>query len=264
MRRTVFHFLSSIALLSATVAADINYAPFADPLFGLSDESLLVKRQGCALGADSCSDLGAQEACCPPDTTCTLDQAGHVACCPYGAACTGTIDITITGTQSTSFIPTPSTTSFIPTTSSTAFETPTITTGVVGGGATVPNTYGVVFNFIPTSYANRQACETAFSVVDAQETECLRNLAGVNGVTITGVGFGTTVQGQTGTIQLLESAGSVCSALSSSAVYGLESETCRDFRNADGVNAGPRQTPCPGVLYAAGAVAGAVGVGALI
>lgn len=258
--------LSSIALLSTTVAATDGYAPFTDPFFGLSDESLLAKRQGCQLGGVSCSNLGAEEACCPSDTTCALDQAGHVACCPINAACTGTIDLTITGTSPTSaLIPTTSTTGpVLSTTSSTAFQTPTLTTGVVGGGATVPNNFNVVFNYIPTFFANAQACETAFSAVAAQSTACLTSLAGVNGVTVSGVGFGTTVAGQTGTIQLLSSAGSVCSSLSSSAVYGVTSGTCNDFADATAGNAGPRPTLCPGMLYAAGAMAGAVGVGALI
>src|ERR1700753_3057513 len=92
--------LISSLRIAATVGYD--YSPFSDPLFGLSEDALLVKRQGCEAGLNSCSGLGANNVCCPEDTTCTLDQAGHVACCSTGAVCSGTIAGLATGTITTS------------------------------------------------------------------------------------------------------------------------------------------------------------------
>ena len=87
-------------------------------------------------------------------------------------------------------------------------------------------------------------------------------------MTVSGVGFGTTVAGASGTA--ISSAASVCSSLSSRAVYGEQSDVCSQIRGAvvtdstGGLvtqNAMSRQTACPGLVYAAGAgaVMGAMG-----
>lgn len=262
--------LSTILLLLPTIhATSGGYCPFSKPFIRLLDSSPLAKRQGCQSGYGACSNLGA-EACCPPDTTCTLDEAGNVACCPLNAACTGTVSVTITGTASASSLPTSvtSTTGIVlGTTSTTPVQTLGSLTGVGGGYSTVPYpSYN--FIYIPTSYANADLCFTAFSQASAQSTACLTSLAGVNGVTVSGVGFGITVTGASGTA--ISSAASVCSSLSSRAVYGEQSDVCS--RIGGGVvtdstgglvtqNAMPRQTACPGLVYAAGAgaVMGAMG-----
>ena len=267
MRRPLF-FLSSTTFLHPILATKVGYSPLSDPLYGISDESLLVKRQGCQSGYSACSDLGADAACCPPDTLCTLDQAGHVACCPYNAVCTGTVDATITGTVTTTSSPTgTSTTGAIITSSTTPFQTAASLTGVEGGYSTVQNA-PYPFIYIPTSYANADLCFTAFSQASAQSTACVGQLAGVNGVTVSGVGMGITIQGASGTVVDSASAASICSSLSSSACYGLQSDVCSTINGGTDSTGGlppqngmPRQTACPGLVYAAGAgvLAGALG-----
>jgi hypothetical protein len=81
-------------------------------------------------------------------------------------------------------------------------------------------------------------------------------------VTVGGVAGGTTVQG--GTAQTtVANAAAVCSSLSSQACYGIQEQQCTNFGSGGATgtgnvvtttgNLGPRQTPCPGVLYVAGA-----------
>jgi hypothetical protein len=133
----------------------------------------------------------------------------------------------------------------------------------------VPNNY-YPFVYIPTSYANAQLCATAYSQCQAESTACLASLAGVNGVTVSGVGFGLTVQGSTGTI--LSQASSICSSLSQSACYGLQESQCSSFGGSISsdvtgglsTNAGPRPTACPGMVYAAGAGVMMGAMGALV
>ncbi len=272
MRQRVLILATS--LLPPILATNVAYSPFSKPVLEQADGSPLAKRQGCQSGYNACSNLGADEACCPPDTSCTLDQVGHVACCPVNAACTGTVDVTITGTVSASSLPTGSTSTtgiILGTTSTTAFQSFGTLTGVEGGYSTVP--YSLYnFIYIPTSYANADLCFTAFSQASAQSTACLTSLAGVNGVTVSGVGFGITVAGASGTV--ISAAASICSSLSSRAVYGSQSDVCSSVGGGvtTGVatdstgglvpqNAMPRQTACPGFVYAAGAgaVMGAMG-----
>lgn len=250
--------LYSLALLPSTFGILVEYSPFTDPLFGHSDETLLVKRQqGCQNGYTACLNLGAAEACCPPDTNCQLDPSGHVACCPNGAACTGTVDVTVRGTSSITTSPATSVTSFTtPSTTigpTTTFQTPgTITTGVAGGGSTVPNSF-FPFISIPTSYANAQLCLGGYSQCQDQFTACLTSLAGVNGVTVSGVGLGITIEGATGLA--VTTASSICSSLSSRACYGLTEASCTAAQQNDA----PRPTACHGMAYAAGAVVGVMG-----
>ena len=244
----------------------VGYSPFSNPFFGVADDSLLVKRQNnCKSGYDSCSNFGAQDACCPPGTSCQLDDAGRVACCSSQAYCTGTVGATGGANPTPSPSSGTSTTGFVlgGSTTTTAYQPPSLTTGVQGGGSTVINTY-YPFVYIPTSYANAELCLSGYSQCQAESTACFQSLAGVNGVTVSGVGFGTTVQGATGASSRVAS--SVCSSLSQAACYNLQTETCNRFAGANPggtqQGAGPRQTACPGMIYAAGAGAmmGAAGV----
>lgn len=263
--------LSTISLfLPSILGTGVGYAPFWQPLIR-HDQLPLAKRQGCQSGYGQCSNLGAEQACCPPDTSCTLDEAGNVACCPLYATCTGTVSVTITGTASASSLPssvTSTTGVILGTTSTIPAQYPTLT-GVGGGYSTVPYpSYN--FIYIPTSYANADLCFTAFSQASAQSTACLTQLAGVNGVTVSGVGFGITVAGSSGVV--LSSAASICSSLSSQAVYGEQSDVCSGIArvvtdSTGGVvtqNSMPRQTPCPGLVYAVGAGAALGAMGAYI
>jgi hypothetical protein len=262
--------LALISILSIAGASSPDYSPFSNPLFGLPEDALLVKRQGCQAGLDSCSGLGANNICCPSETTCTLDQAGQVACCSVGVACTGTIDGSFTES-----------TASLSTTGGAVGGTTTTTGGVVsitgvgGGGSTVPNSY-YPFIYAPTSFPDADQCSSAFTSCQAASTACFTSLAGANGVTVGGVdGGGITVQGVSGTI--LSAASSICSSLSSVGCSNLQQVSqCTIFGSGSGVtptttagtggiiqigNHGPRQTACPGMLYAAGAgaVIGAIG-----
>jgi len=262
MRATAPLFLS--ALLPSCFALSGDHSPFTDPLHKSNVHPPLVKRQSCPSGYNVCSSLGASDVCCPSDTTCALDQANHVACCPLGAVCTGTIGGTLTGSATTSGFVLGGTTTLSTTTSTTNFATPSLTLT----GSTVPNQF-FPFVYIPTTYANAALCTSAYSNCQAESTACFNSLAGVNGVTISGLGGGITQVGNTGTI--LSSASSICSSLSMQACYGLQTTQCSAFPSATGVGgatvtvtasdsafvqaaaAGPRQAACPGMVYAAGA-----------
>jgi hypothetical protein len=261
-------FLSSLRAISA--AASNNYSPFLDPILNEEARSplLLERRQQCANNGVSCGNLN-NALCCPEDTICANDSAGNVGCCPIAAVCTGTVNgqpVTATGTVSetgtTGFVLGATTaaasttiTQISQTTNGGSLQIPS--TGVSGGGSTV-QAAGFVFTYIPTSYANAQLCQTAYSVCQQQSTACLQSLGGANGVTV-GVlgGGGTTVTGGNGGATVTNAA-SVCSSLSSQACYGLQEQQCTNFGGATGAvvtasgnAAGPRQTACPGMVYAA-------------
>jgi len=256
-----------VPLLRTVHGALENYSPYSDTIFGLSNNELLVKRQNCQSGYNSCSDLGADSVCCASGTNCALDDAGHVACCPDNAVCTGTIAGTITGTVTTSstssggFVLGGTTTSSTTSTTTSAGIT-SLTTGVSGGGSTVPNNF-YPFIYIPTSYANADLCTSAYSSCQTASTSCFVSLAGANGVTVSGLGGGTTVQGASGTIA--SSASSICSSLSSEGCYGLQETQCSVFGSGSAGTAttttgfvqvgndGSRPTDCFGMVYAAGA-----------
>ena len=140
-------------------------------------------------------------------------------------------------------------------------------TGVNGGGSQVPNNY-YPFIYAPTSFPNSDDCSSAFTSCQAASTACFTSLAGANGVTVGGYGGGITVQGASGTI--LSQASSICSSLSSVGCSNLQQVSqCSVFGSGSGLagvtittasggvvqigNDGPRQTACPGIMYAAGA-----------
>lgn len=272
--RSCLKLISFLASLRSISAAVQGYSPFGDPFFDYLDRrDGLLRRQndGCADNGVSCNDLGADGVCCPEDTICAKDAGGNIGCCPINAACTGLVSggqATATGSSTsgldTNSEPT-STTGFVfgtTTVTSTAGEgsgsLQIPTTGVEGGGSTV-EAGGFVFTYIPTSYANAALCETAYSVCQQQSSECFQSLGGQNGVTVAGLGGGTTVQGGS----TVTDAQGVCSSLSQQACYGIQEEQCSNFGGATGTsngggvvqpgNYGPRQTACPGYLYAAGA-----------
>ena len=260
-----------IGILRITGASTSDHLPFSDPLFGLSHDALLVKRQGCQAGLNPCDNVGSNNLCCSAQETCTLDQVGHVACCSSGAVCSGTIAGSVTGS-------TTSTTNgivvgggSIPSSTTTSSGGIISVTGVSGGGSTVPNGF-YPFIYAPTSFPNSDDCSSAFTSCQAASTACFTSLAGANGVTVGGFGGGITVQGVSGTI--LSSASSICSSLSSVGCSNLQQVSqCSVFGRGSGAtpvtttiggtgttggivqigNNGPRQTACPGMLYAAGA-----------
>ncbi|RMZ80475.1 hypothetical protein DV737_g2996, partial [Chaetothyriales sp. CBS 132003] len=184
-----------LAIVQAAFALDGQYSPFSDPLLARSDdELLLVRRQdGCQSSYKSCTADGSNTICCPDESNCTRDTAGNVACCPTSALCTGVIttttaDTSLSLTTTTSGVVISSSTtsieSTITTTLSSAAQLPT--SGVQGGGSTVPNTF-FPFVYIPTSYANANLCLSAYSYCQSQSTSCAESLAGY-GVTVSDSG----------------------------------------------------------------------------
>ncbi|TKA75204.1 hypothetical protein B0A49_02402 [Cryomyces minteri] len=111
MRTSILLLLFSILYTFALAKSNSAFAPFFAPFFDSdtpaviqSNETIaheLLKRQtpsnACPSTYKSCSGLGAPGLCCPGNTNCSPDMAGHVACCPSGAACTGTIGAVNTG-----------------------------------------------------------------------------------------------------------------------------------------------------------------------
>ncbi|RMD40275.1 hypothetical protein DV735_g4852, partial [Chaetothyriales sp. CBS 134920] len=258
--------LTALAIVRASLAFDGQYSPFSDALLARSDDELrLVQRQdACQTGYNPCD--GSTGACCPDGSNCTRDAAGNVACCPTGALCTGIITVTgsslsLATTTTTSGVIVSSTPTSGESTITTAFSSAVLpTSGVAGGGSTVPNAF-YPFVYIPTSYANANLCLSAYSYCQYQSTACAESLGG-SGVTVSNAGGGgITIQGAGSATLNPISASSICSSLSSAACYGLTSAQCgTPTTGTDGLsttatffNEGPRQTACPGAIYAAGA-----------
>ena len=259
--------LPCFALLNTARASQDEFCPFISPLAHAGSKALILKRQSCPSNYNSCSSIGYNNACCPVNTNCALDAASHIACCPFNASCTGTAgSLIVSATSSTSpFVLGASTTT---TASTAAFITPT--SGVQGGGSTVPNA-AFPFVYIPTSFANQALCSSYWTSCQSESASCFSSLAGAPQVTISGPGV--TSLGTVG-------ASSVCSALSATACYNLALTTCTQFPAGSGSTTtatattnqfvqtttaragGLRATGCPERIYAlgAGAVLGAAGV----
>lgn len=259
-----------LALLSTARAYLDGYSPFINPFANADSRPLIVKRQSCPYGYNSCSAFGYSNACCPVNTNCALDDAGHIACCPFNAACTGTVGAATGSAISTSsgYVLGGSTT----TTSAAAFITPS--SGIAGGGSTVPNA-PFPFVYIPTSFADRTLCSSYWTSCQIESASCFQSLASAARVTVSGPGV--TSPGSA-------AASSICSELSALACYNLDSATtCDRFPPAAGVTttatttnpfvqttvagitagaAGSRATGCREMLYAlgVGAVVGVAGV----
>ena len=230
-------------------AVSEDYSPFSPAFLNYNYDVLdvrefsfeeLAKRQTCPSGDANCGN----GACCKAGSTCTSDPSGHVACCPTTAICTGTINIgtattlvagggATTTASSSVFLVTgsstassgtgilfPSTTTAI---ASTAGATAASFPGGVGGGSTVAGA-PYPFIYIPTSYANAQACSSAYSECQSQYSACQVSLGGGVGVTISAPNGGVTQQ-----TVAASSASAICSSLSSSACYGLQAGQCNAF-----------------------------------
>ena len=246
--------LSILPPSSILAAADPEYHPFVDPYLDLQsyiDQTPNLKyrfprdlqRRQCSSDYSQCSAQGNPNLCCPPNTTCTLDSVNNIACCTAGEICTGTLGVTLPGTAASTITTTDATTTG-----------PVTITSYAGGGTQVSNPY-YPFIAIPTSFTDAAQCSTSVSFCSSQSTACFNSLAGANGVTVAGGGGGIT---QTGALTV--AASSICSSLSTAACHGYQDDTCTVFGN--GVNnAGPRQTACPGMVYAGAVGAAAVGMG---
>jgi len=273
LRRAALYFstMRALALLTAisavcttvysTAEAEPDARAYLKAIPGRSaNPLLLLKRQSCPSDHTSCSSLGDAGACCPNGTNCARDQNGNIACCPQSAVCTGVISGTAPTTTGSS-----STTGFVLGGSTTqSSPSPTSAATLPAGYSTVPNQY-YPFVLIPTSYANSQQCQSAYSTCQSASTACFNSLAGQNGVTISGVGTqGVTQAGVTGT--LATSASSICSSLYQQGCYGLQSTVCNQFGSGTGgatqttgfvqVNGGQAAVArCTGAFYTAAAAA---------
>lgn len=235
--------LNTFLALTWTIQAEQPYLNAFTP-----KENLLVKRQGCASGYTACNALGAPGSCCPNNTVCSRDQNGNIACCPTNAVCTGVIS----GTA--------------PRSSTTQPALGGASTSGAGSQGTYSTLQNVPYPFIhiPTTYANQQQCLNAYSACQSASTACFNSLAGGNGVTVSGVGsYGVTQAGATATLAV-QSASQICSSLSVTGCYGIQSSQCAQFGTAGSTattgfvqaNAGPAATArCPGAFYTAAAAA---------
>ncbi|KAF1996246.1 hypothetical protein P154DRAFT_498811 [Amniculicola lignicola CBS 123094] len=256
MRNVLF---SSLLLSTSALAAPDLLADFLTPesLTPQSNDTLiaegtleLVKRQGCAVGYNACSNLGAPGLCCRSNAICSADAAGHVACCPQGAACTGTI-AGVAGPSAAMSTGTATTNPFVVVTTTTA--TGSQPSFVQSGGAqgtrsTVDNPYFPIA-YIPTTYTNAAACSSAYSSCQTDAASCTAALAnGLPGVTITAPNGGATI---TAIASLgMPSAVAICSSLSLQACYNLDVAACANFGNG---NTGAAATRGCGGLYGLGA-----------
>ena len=263
MRSPVVYIIPLLAITSVSASdSSAFFPPNFEQLFG----SLQRRQNDCQSGYNSCSNLGESSSCCPPNTTCALDQAGHIACCPVNAVCTGTINVGSSTTTAAGL--STSTTTVVggtATATTNGFIVPASTTGAAqatgaaGGGSTVQDA-AFPFLYNPTTYADAAVCSSYYSRCQTEYASCTASLGGgANGVTVSGAGVGITVQGVTAT---LAAALSVCSSLSSQACYGLQLSNCQTYTGtATGTLINPNAAPtkCAGALYGVG-VGVAVGI----
>ncbi|PSS20151.1 hypothetical protein M430DRAFT_58033 [Amorphotheca resinae ATCC 22711] len=248
-------------------------APFYEPYLQansllISNETLtpnshdLLRRDGgCPANYDSCSTLGAANggACCTAGSVCTFDGGRNIACCPIGAKCTGQLSIaTATTTAAGLTLGSATTTSpggfIFGTTTTPSSTTPTTT----GSASLVSNPY-FPFPYIPTTYANSVACNSAFSACQANFAACTNDLVGDRfGVTVVAPGGGGVTVAPTATNLGSMSAASICSSLSQEACYGIQSSNCPPFGPATNggfgvpTNAAPRPTLMAGMMAGLG------------
>ena len=196
------------------------------------------------------------QACCPKDTNCALDEAGDVACCPKNAACTGDLGQAGEGAAAAATATPVSGTK-------TAAASGAAITHAIGGGSTVPNSF-YPYPYLPTTFANAAQCTSSFSSCQLESAKCTGMLEGGGmAVTVSGPAGGVTQEGP----MPVSSAESICASLSKEACHGLALTQCSTLGGAKqtaagtfvaggSVNAAP--TRCP-VLYGVG-VGMAVGI----
>lgn len=263
----IFSCISLFAIPISALQIPSIFASFYEPY--LRDDSLLISNEtsieshdllkrdaNCPVNYDSCTTLAADDggACCVAGSTCTRDAAGNIACCPIGATCTGQL------TQATG------TTSggggvFGASATTTASQAAAVTT-TSGTASVVSNAY-FPFPYIPTTYVNSVACNSAYSACQANFAACTNDLAG-NGFGVTVVapnGGGVTVAPTVAAVGSA-SAASICSSLSQQACYGIQSSNCPPFGSgtttggvfvvATNTGAAPRQTVMAGMMVGVG------------
>ena len=186
------------------------------------------------------------QACCPKNTDCALDEAGDIACCPNGAACTGNLGEPggVAATQAPGAG------------SKTVAASGAAMTHAISGGSTVANNY-YPYPYLPTTYANAAQCTSSFSSCQLESAKCTGMLEGGGmAVTVSGPGGGVTQAGA----MPVPSAESICSSLSVEACHGLALTQCSSLGGAKqtaagsfvvGGSANAAPTRCP-LLYGVG------------
>ena len=247
---TSLFLLPISALQIPSIFAPFNAAHFDEeaPLLFSNDTILasdeppsnLQKRaNNCPNNYNSCSTLAAADAgaCCSVGSVCSLDNNRQIACCSIGATCTGTIDLATSATTATTtgvvVFGTSTTTTTTNTGSTTPSPTSTVTT-TTGTASYVSNTY-FPFPYIPTTYSNSAACNSAFQACQTNYALCTEDLEGaaVAGVTISAPNGGVTVAPTVVNVGT-SSAMSICSSLSNVACYGIVSSNCAQFGTGTG------------------------------
>ncbi|PBP26968.1 hypothetical protein BUE80_DR002228 [Diplocarpon rosae] len=252
------------------------YEPYTEKSILLSNDSIssepgLLKRDGsCPANFNSCTTFrdSAGGACCTAGSVCTTDRSENIACCPTGASCTGSLDIA-TATA----------------TSGAVLGGGTVAAGTTAGtstnpAATITGTVSYVANgffpfpYIPVSYINSAACNSAYNDCQSNYAACTIALGGSGG----GIaGFGVTIVAPNGGITAtptmqnlgLASATSICSSLSSVGCYNIVSTNCAQFGTGTEIgfvtgttnNGAARPTAAVKGCYAAAGVVAGVGLG---
>ncbi|MCJ1354497.1 MAG: hypothetical protein MMC33_004486 [Icmadophila ericetorum] len=222
----------------------------SDPGTSQDRSPLLQIRQtnNCPAGYNPCTNLNQPAACCALTDVCSADFANHVACCPSGASCTGTVGGTATPAPSTATTGGFVFNSATSTTAGVTFITtaPSVAQITAGPQSTVPNYY-FPFLYIPTTFANAQACSSYYSSCQTEYASCTSFIGGSGGG---GAGVftsnGVTVQAAT-TAPAVVSAISICQSLSQEACFGLQLSNCATATGATG------DSGATGVVSVAGA-----------
>ncbi|KAI6713456.1 hypothetical protein JHW43_004058 [Diplocarpon mali] len=260
------------------------YEPYTEKPIQLSNESSsseheFLKRDGnCPANFNSCSTFrdSAGGACCTAGSFCTTDRSDNIACCPTGASCTGSLDIATARPAGGGVLGGGTVAAGTTTTTTTGGTTGTST----NPAATITGTVSYVANdffpfpYIPVSYVNSAACNSAYNDCQTNYAACTFALGGGGsgnagfGVTIVAPNGGVTA---TPTIQNLglASATSLCSSLSSVGCYNIVSTNCAQFGTGTEIsfvtgttdNGAARPTAAVKGCYAAAGVMAGVGLG---
>ncbi|KAH8808398.1 hypothetical protein F5884DRAFT_792085 [Xylogone sp. PMI_703] len=254
MKRTIASLFLLPLINRATAYSPSNFAPFLLPSDNeatlLSNDSLtpveleLLKRAGnCPNNYNPCIGNGAGS-CCTAGSVCTVDNANNIACCRLGATCTGTIATPANsgGVSTGGFA------GFGSRTSTASAPSNAIAT-VTGSLSLVQNSY-FPWPYIPTSYANSAACNSAYQACQTNYMVCTNDLVGGGfAVTISVPGGGGTTIAPTATALPTPSATSICSSLYSEGCFNIQSSDCAQFGNG----------PAPSATNSDGFIAGTGG-----
>lgn len=256
-------FIPLFLLPASAIQIPSNFADFYESQ--VANETLvrheLHKRDGnCPVNFNSCTTLAKNMggACCTVGSYCTMDKSNNIACCLDGATCTGSITrASGTATLTGGGVVLGGATT-VPPVSATTTSNPIATITDGASVSYVANAY-FPFPYIPTTYANSAACNSAYNACQTNYAACTANLAGnAFGVTVIAPGGAGVTVAPTVVAVGAASATSICSSLSGQACYSIASDSCAvfgggSFSNGDatGAAAMPRATiGC----FAAGAI----------